>query len=989
MRRKLALALGVVVVAVLLLLWWKGRGGTDGDAGGSGGSSAAATSKTAESGDAAKRARDRAKLGPAKLSGRVIRKADGSPVAGATVSIATGDLVPKFLMAKESPTLVTTTDANGAWKVERVTPGPYRIAATAKGLLPGELPKLVVGPGEDRRDLDIALVAGGSVVSGTVTDVGGGPIADARVTAVRSGIRELQAPADFVAITGPDGRYELTLPPGDLRLTASHDDYADASHSIELGKEPATVDFSLVPGATIRGQVVARDSGKPVSGGLVRAEGNGRGFGGGDGFASVDEQGNFVLRGLSSGEIELSALGLGYVSETPTVVTIGIGEQLEDVKVLVDHAYTISGRVVRKGKTDEGLPGIMLGAFSIASQAFGFSIEPSDSDGAYKIVGLKKGSYNMFAFGEGSVPDVGKAVEIVDRDLENVIIELDAGVTVSGRVDPATADVGISLEPAGPIGFANMFEAAKAVLVTADTDATGAFVLRNVPAGSFKLKASAEDGRKATQPLVVAQVDQSGVVVKLEDRASISGRVVDSNNKPASGVRVTAAKTKKDDDGMTINFNGRDNGVTTRDDGSFKLLGLEPGEYTVSARDGGEWGPPPTTKDKKKDAETVTLAATEAKSGVTLTVEARDGVIRGNVLAPDGKPAADAWVTASRVVDPVEGVPARFARFGGDRSKPVLTNADGQFTITRLRKGTFTVEVEGPKGTSRAEKQGVKPGDSVTIKLLSFGSLTGKVTVGGQPVPKYTIQCDGPKDGKQHVEAADGVYTIERLAPGSYECDVDSDAGAGEAKAEVASEPKQLDIALVRWATITGVAVDVLTKKPVPGLIVMAGGENGRGGQTAFANIMTGKAPTTDQAGRFTVDRVGVGTGTVSLMPKDGFTPLGTRPYTATEGQRIDLGTIEVVAPRTGDAGTFGMATEVDGDKLVVSSVTDGGPAKTAGVQVGDRILALDGRDVATLTPGISKLLLSSGTVGVGQTVALTLERAGTQVQVSVTSVKW
>jgi protocatechuate 3,4-dioxygenase beta subunit len=986
MRRKLALALGVVVVAVLLLLWWKGRGGSDG-ANGPGPGSSAATSKTTEGSYAAKHARDRAKLGPAKLSGRVIRKADGSPVAGATVSIATGDLVPKFLMAKESPTLVATTDANGAWKVDRVTPGAYRIAATAKGLLPGELPKLVVGAGEDRRDLELALVAGGALVSGTVTDVGGGPIADARVIAVRSGIRELQAPADYVAMTGPDGRYELTLPPGDLRLTASHDDYADGSHSIELGKEPVTVDFSLVPGATIRGQVVSRDGGKPVSGGLIRASGNGRGGGGGDGFASVDEQGNFVLRGLSSGEIELSALGAGYVSESPTVVTIGIGEQLEDVKVLVDHAYTISGRVVRKGKTDEGLPGIMLGAFSIASQAFGFSIDPSDSDGAYKIVGLKKGSYNMFAFGEGSVPDVGKPVEIVDRDLENVIIELDAGVTVSGRVEPATQDVSMSLEPTGPIGFANMFEAAKAIVVHADTDAAGAFVMRNVPAGSFKLHANVEDGRKGSHVLVVAQVDQSGVVVTLEDRASISGRVVDTNNKPAPGVRVTARPTKKDD-GPRFNINGRNDGVTTRDDGSFKLLGLDAGEYTVTAHDGGLWAPP-DDKTKKPEVETVTLAGAEAKTGITLTVEARDGVIRGSVIAADGKPAADAWVTASLETKAPDGVPARFARYGGDRSKPVLTNADGQFVIARLRKGTFTVEVEGPKGMSRAEKQGVKPGDSVTIKLVSFGSLTGKVTVGGQPVTKYTIQCDGPKDAKKYVEAADGAYTLERLAAGSYECDVDSEAGEGSAKVELGSEPKQLDITLTRWATVTGVAVDVLTKKPVPGLIVMAGVEGGRGGQTAVANIMTGKAPTTDQNGRFTVNQIAVGKGTVSLMPKDGFTPLGTRPYTASEGQRIDLGTIEVVAPRTGDAGTFGMATEVDGDKLVVSSITDDGPAKAAGVLVGDRILALDGREVATVTPGIAKLLLSSGTVGVGQTVALTLERAGTQLQVSVTSVKW
>ncbi|HVK86700.1 MAG TPA: carboxypeptidase regulatory-like domain-containing protein [Kofleriaceae bacterium] len=991
MRRKLAVGLGVVLVIVALLVWWKSGGGDD-PAGSNGGAAPTTSAKTAE-GTRATSIKDRKKLAPAKISGRVTRKADGSGVPGAVVSLAAGELLPKFISAQDTPTRIAVTDATGAWKLDAVIPGTYSLGATAKGLLPGELQdKLVVGAGEDRRGVDLALVAGGTLVSGTVTDVGGGPIADARLTAVVSGIREIRAGADFITTTGADGRYEITLPTGELKLVASHDDYSSGSRHIELSAEPMTVDFSLVPGATIRGTVVARDSGQPVSGGVVRAEGDGRGLGEGDAMSTIDEEGNFVLRGLTSGQIELHALGLGFATESPTVVSIGIGEQLEDVKVLVDRAYSISGRVVRKGKPEQGLPGVTLGAFSIASQAFGFSLEPSAADGAFTIVGLKKASYNLFAVGEGSVPDVGKPVEIVDRDLENVIVELDAGVTISGRVEPATPKVAMSIEPAIPIGFANMFEAVKSLLVNGETDDTGAFVLRNVPAGSFKLNARAEDGRAATQPLVVADVDQSGIVVKLEPRASISGRVVDTNGKPVPELAVQGS-LQGDTKQLNFNINGRRGGVSTKADGTFSLVGLDPGEYEVQAQDGDPFfvrGGKATESNEKSRAR-VKVAAGEAKTGVVLTVEARDGVIRGTVLAPDGKPAADAWVTASRTFDGKlpDGVPAKYARYMNDASKPVLTNADGQFTITRLRKGTFTVAADGPRGASHVEKTGVKPGDTITLQLTSLGSLTGKVTVGGAPVTKFDIGCEGGDGTKRkHVEAADGVYTLERLAPGAYDCEVDSDAGTAEAKAVVGSEPKQLDISLTRWATVTGVVVDVLTKRPVAGVIVMANAE-GRGDVQAFSNILAGKAPTSDPSGRFTVERVPPGKGFVSLMPKDGFTPLGHREYTASEGQRIDLGTIEIVAPRTGDAGTFGFSTAVDGDKLLVASVTAGPPAEAAGVKEGDRILSIDGRDVATMTPGIAKLLLQSGTVGVGQTVALGLDRAGTPVQVSLTSVKW
>lgn len=990
MRRKLAVGIGVVLVVLALLLWWMSRGGDGGAGGGAHGAGSAVAAAKVGDGARGTSIEARSKLAPARLSGRVTRKGDGSGVAGAVVSVATGELLPKFLMAQERPTRIAITDASGAWSLDHVTPGAYRVAATAKGLLPGELPKLAVAAGEDRRGVDLVLVAGGTLVSGTVSDVGGGPVDGARITAVQTGIRELQAGADYITTTGADGRYELTLPRGDLRLTATHDDYAKGSREVEIQNEPLTVDFSLVPGATIRGTVVERDSGKPVSGGAIVAEGNGRGRGGGDGLTTVAEDGTFVVRGLTAGDVELRALGPGYATVSPTVVAVGIGEQLEDVKVLVDRAYSISGRVVRKGTPAEGLPGVTLGAFSIASQAFGFSLEPSAEDGAFTIVGLRKGSYNLFAVGEGSVPDVGKPAEIVDRDLTDVLVELDAGVTIRGRVEPPTAKVGVSLAPAVPIGFANMFDAVKSILVHDDTDDAGTFVLHNVPAGAFKLTARAEDGRTGVQPIVVAQVEQTGIVVTLEPRASISGRVVDTNGRPVRGREVHQHVLGGDAQRFNFDINGMRRGVSTRSDGAFTLVGLDPGEYEVEAEDGDAVvrTKAKDTKDTDKSRATVKLAAGEAKTGVVLTVEARDGVIRGVVIAPDGKPAADAWVTASRTVALPEGVPAKYARYYSDRSDPVLTGADGRFTIAELRSGTYTLEVDGPRGASHAAKPDVKPGDNVTVKLLALGSITGKVTAGGAPVTKFDIECDGEKTGKQHVEAADGGYAVERLPPGAYTCEVTCDIGTGEGHVEVASEPAHLDITLARWATVTGVAVDVVSKQPVAGVIAMVSSEN-KADTQAFGNLMTGKAPTTDPTGRFTVERVAAGKGSVALMPKDSFTPLGSRAFTAAEGQRVDVGTIEIVKPRTGDAGTFGLGTEIEEDKLMVASVADGGPAQAAGVQVGDRITAIDGRDVATLTLPIARTLLSSGMVGVGDTVMLTLERAGAPVQVSVTSAKW
>jgi hypothetical protein len=712
-----------------------------------------------------------------------------------------------------------------------------------------------------------------------------------------------------------------------------------------------------------------------------------------------------VLRGLVAGTIELNALARGYATRVPTVVAVGIGEQLDGVKVIVDHAFSISGTVVRKGHKDQPLPGVTLGAFSIAAKAFGLALEPSAEDGSFEIVGLKPASYIVGAIGENSVPEIGTNIEVVDKDVEGVIVEMAAGVTLSGRIEPAFTSARMSIEPAGQIGLANMFEAAKAFLVHGETDATGAFTLKNVPPGAFKLKANATDGHAGLLAITVADADESGLVVKMESRASVAGKVIDTSGKPVAGTRVRA--NRLDDDhksDMSISFGGGDRkSVTTGVDGSFTIVGLEAGKYSIRASGSSDdfdtiemsvgksmdgSGKKTTTSPSRAEVE---LTATSVHTGIVLTVEARNGVIRGTVVTPDRKPAGDAWVTAKLVREPPAGLPPEMAdRFDrwGPTSPPVLTGADGRFTIGKLKQGTYTLVVEGPKGATRAEKKGVKTGDTVTIELAQLGTLTGKVTLGGAPVKTYDISCDGPgRDAERSIDSADGTYMLERMAPGKYKCVVDGDAGTGEASVDVPAGPATLDISLTAWASITGVVVSVLDKKPVVGVHTFAGNDTFEGKN--MEQVLTGKAPTTDASGRFTIPRVPAGKGKVAIMPKEGFMPLGQRDYTAAQGQKIDLGTIEVIPPREGDAGTFGMATNVDGDKLVVASVKDDGPAAKAGIQVGDRITALNGQDVAKMTPMIASQLLASGNVGVGITVQLALDRNGSQVSATLVSIKW
>jgi protocatechuate 3,4-dioxygenase beta subunit len=1008
-----AIAVGLVVVLAIVLVAWKACGSSSKPK-----SAAHGGSGTTGSSFVSSRLNKTGPVEPASIAGRVTRAQDGAPVPGATVSLAPAELMAMFIKS-DMPTLVAITDANGNWKADRVMPGAYVAAATARGYLPSSHDKITVQQGEARTGIDIALTQGGTIVSGTVSDFGGGGIGDARITANKgSEIPDLSGHAEYVVTTKPDGTYEITLPNGEFRLEAAHDDYTSAGHRIEVAGTPLTQDFQLIPGAVVRGTVVAKDTGKPVPGALVRAEGGERGTRGGDsgGTTIADADGNFTIRSLGSGTLQLNALGRGYASpQAGTSVSVGIGEQVDGVRVLVERAYSISGRVVQKGKPDKGVPGITLGAFSIAAKAFGLAIEPSGPDGSFEIYGVKPATYMLFAVGEGTVPEIGKNVEVVDKDVTDVIVEMSTGVTVSGVVSPPLPGAVITVEMEGEFNMARMFDMAKLVLIRGETDNAGAFTLKNVPPGAFKLNAGAPDGHTGETPVVIGEQDKAGVVIKLEPRASVSGRVTDSNGKPVAGGKVYVDDLDPDKD-KKVNFSFNDmrnrNSATTGPDGTYKVVGLEAGKVRVRANDGiGEDFYFMAKKDQPaKSAVEVTLVAAQNTPNVNLQVEARDGAIRGTVLMPDGKPAKDAWVTAHRARDKSpDDKESRFEGWLGPGQPPVLTDDAGAFTINKLRKGSYNLMVDGPKGTSHAEQNGVKTGESVTIKLLALGTLTGTVTLAGAPVPSYDIECRGPHfdNSERHIDSKDGTYELERLTPGAYTCSVDSPTASGSGKIDVPAGEAKLDITLTRFASVTGTVVSVLDKKPIAGVVVFAGNDANMNSAT-FSQMLQGTAPKTDASGKFKVDRVPTGKGKVAVMPKDGFMPLGTKDYTvASEGQVVDVGLIEVVPPREGDAGTFGMSTaptistvttfgEGSGtgssstsEKLTVGSVKEGGPAQLAGVKEGDLITKINGQDVSKLGGMTASKLLESGSVGVGVTVTLSIERAGQPVQATMTSIKW
>jgi protocatechuate 3,4-dioxygenase beta subunit len=957
-----------VIVLVIALVGWHLHGHRD---------TRGATERAEHAGSAAPGMRHVPSV-PASLAGRVTRKSDGAGVAGATVAVARVDRMPTFERSGEPP-LVIATDASGGWTIANVPPGEYAASASASGFVPATRGKLAISSAQHATGIDFVLEAGGTLVHGTISDFGGGPIAGASVEATQQSLRAITgSAAPSVALSDAHGHYELSLADGTYYLSAGHDDYTSHSRTIELAGKPLTVDFSLVPGGIVRGQVIARDTGKPVAGALVHGQfKHGLAQGGGRG-ATSDGDGKFLLRGVGAGALSIDAAARGYATASPTVVELGIGEQVDGVRVVVDRARAISGRVVVKG-TQTGIAGVHVAAWSMGSGVQAEAPDPTDANGAFELVGVRPGTYLLAAIAEDEMPEIGKNVEVADKDVTGVVVEMAAGATVSGRVDPPSrAQLGIT--PAGDVGLGNVFEVLKSAFVQADTDAAGKFTLEHVPAGKFTLVATTAEGPAGKLPLTVATENQSGLVVTLETRASIAGTVVDTNGKPVDGVRVVA-RTEDKDQMIRVAMSGSlGRGVTSAADGTFKIVGLEPGKYTVHVADLEDLF---ETKDGVKRADAIVLAAGEARAGVTVTIAARDGVIRGVVIGGDGQPAPDSWVTAR--AQSLDGVTSFGGRDLGD-VEPVLANGDGKFAVEHLRTGTYTLVAEGPRGASHAEQKDAKPGDTVTLTLQPLGTLSGHVTLSGAAAPSFAIACSGPSGRiDRQVDSADGAYSLEHLVPGHFTCDATADGGTATGEVDVPPGTATLDLALQPYASIVGSVVSVLDGSPVPGAALAA--EGGHGDALQMESLILGNGPMTDATGHFQLDRIAPGSGAVIVMATTSLgKPLATKPYTVTAGQRLDLGPIQVVPPRSGDAGTLGMATDAEASDLAVTTVSPGGPAASAGIVAGDKITAIDGHAVGDLTGPVAETIVSSGTLAAGQTVALTLARGAT---VSVTAAKW
>ena len=531
----------------------------------------------------------------------VVPTSQKAAIDGIVTKDPSGEAVKKVLVEliaenqKQGGDYTATTGPDGAFRIENILPGRYRLFAERIGFLDidkhhgrSEGRVVTLRPGEEVKDLQIRLQAA-AVLRGRVTDEDGDPLAGAEVSALRQTFAAGHKHWEQVASerTNDLGEYRIAnLPAGSVFVSVNPP--PDFKNLIESAGAPGEGKSS----APDNGQATAYQT-TYYPGTADRSQAMPIQLHAGDEFPA-----NFSLTPGPSLSIR------GQVVNLPPRTSATIMLQSRDFRLVT------SGTEVHK-------------------------------DGTFVIRDVSPGSYLVLASVEGSsVPMIARQdLEVGSSNVDGLRLSPQPGATVRGR---------LRLESAG-----KRFDADQVYLVLQPVDgqddevaipganfsnlahvaAGGEFVWRDVPPGNYYVQIVGngsgvnEDWFLKTVLSGTREVSESGVAVSggtvlldlvaSANGAVVDGVVVDSKDQPVANAVVVAVPESR--------LRGRvDQYRQTVSDqnGHFTLRGIRGGTYTLfvwDSVDGQAYFNPEFLKSYEGQGKALQLSEAERKT-VQLTV---------------------------------------------------------------------------------------------------------------------------------------------------------------------------------------------------------------------------------------------------------------------------------------------------------------------------------------------------------------------------------
>jgi hypothetical protein len=312
---------------------------------------------------------------------------------------------------------------------------------------------------------------------------------------------------------------------------------------------------------------------------------------------------------------------------------------------------TISGTVSLL-TANTPVPGATVQLYQASNTAQPIVSTATGPNGGYQFANLALGSYKVQFEGAGFTqlwypsslsPDDATVVNVTSAKLHVAGISVSLSGTpgsISGQVvgaDPAGAVLTLQLPGPGTTAAVAgspvvTTPAAGAVITTQTLDASGLFVLANVPSpATYQIVVAKQGYEQAVQDVSLGSGEQrTGVTITLvQGNGSISGTVSTAAG-PLDGATITASSGSSSVTTVSLTSNGRA--------GYFVVNNLQtPATFTLLVGASGY----------ATQTLSLSLAPNQQLTGVAVTLVTGVGSISGTVTTPGGAPAGGVTVTAT------------------------------------------------------------------------------------------------------------------------------------------------------------------------------------------------------------------------------------------------------------------------------------------------------------------------------------------------------
>ncbi len=632
---------------------------------------------------------------------------DGDPVASAMVWSRSEDR--RFMGGGNNPN--AQTDADGKFALHGMENGEHIVAAQAEGWRGTEAPPMSLSGEQEVGGVKLVLERG-LRISGKVIMPDGSPASHAQVSLYREEgdggyqwrntltSKPTEEDGTFV-ISGLDEgtltlEARLTLTPPELgegEQTAPPPSYFGQQDGIAAGSEGLTI--ALAPTLGLSG-VVLDDLGKPIESFRVNASPTqaGASWMGDDGQVGdsfSDEAGRFVLNGLHEGSWNVSASADHHHMKGENV-SVSIPQPEGLLEIRLQRSASIRGIV----QDPLGVPveGARVGPSQGGSERPAFVQRMGNdeegvvtgAEGGFLLEELVPGSFALEASAESWAVSEPVTVELPPGGtVEGIVVVLRNGGRIVGDAFDEAGEPLIGRQVSLGLNFMGMGMEGDSGLTT---DAAGHFVFDHVDPGRYAVTVAppqeemlslingAQDesafidmmSKMLTQNVTVAEGQEVYVRLGAEPKrpVRVSGKVIDAGEPLASGQVFGITE------GQSL-FQGLKFSQIT--EGRYEFTLDRPGAYVFGVQLE-QTGAPLEFQVDVPEAESF-------EKDLVLPL----GSISGTVFGPDGEPAARVRVQATP-----EGGGFSFSMVDGDNGS---TDADGRYTIRRLRPGTYLVRVGG------------------------------------------------------------------------------------------------------------------------------------------------------------------------------------------------------------------------------------------------------------------------------------------------------